>query len=110
MTEEKRVPYWRRVVSGPSMGIEVERLCAMEAVPVYVVRALLKERDDWRQNYWDRTAEEGRLRAALEKAAETFEDFEKGLKLLSRPLLAEACQIAGTAAREALRGEESRDG
>ena len=50
-----------------------------------------------------------RLLAALKKSAETFADFEKGLKLLNRPLLAEACQIAGAAAREALR-EKSRDG
>lgn len=49
----------------------VERLCAMDAVPVYVVRALLKERDYWRQNYWERTSEEGRMRAALERIAQS---------------------------------------
>lgn len=47
-------------------------------------------------------AERDRLRAALEKAADTFADFNRGLKLLNRPLLAEACEVAEKASREAL--------
>lgn len=32
----------------------VRKLIEMDAVPSYLVRALLHERDGWRQNYWDR--------------------------------------------------------
>lgn len=54
-------------------------------------------------DHWQKEAR--RLRAALEKAADTFADFNKGLRLLNRPLLADACEIAEKESRAALSGE-----
>jgi len=52
---------------------------------------------------WEETSERCRvLLDALEKNAATFEDFSKGLRLLERPLLAEACDVALKATLEAI--------
>jgi hypothetical protein len=50
----------------------------------------------------DTTAENRQLRDALEKAADTFADFNKGMRSLNRPLLADACEIAERESRAAL--------
>ena len=46
-----------------------------------------------------------RYRAAIENAAATFADFDKGLRLLNRPLLGDACTVAEAAMRAALAAE-----
>lgn len=47
------------------------------------------------------------LEAAIEKAADTFEDFHRVMKMLGREAVAQAAKIAGDAARAALAGRKS---
>lgn len=42
----------------------------------------------------DLTRERDELLAALQKSADTFADLSKGLRLLNRPLIADACDLA----------------
>jgi hypothetical protein len=43
-----------------------------------------------------------RLRAALERSADTFRDVARVVRLVGRPLIADACMVAEDGAREAL--------
>lgn len=56
--------------------------------PVNIARKLERERN--------------LLRNALEKAADTFRDYERGLRIMGRDTLADGCKIAGDHSRSAL--------
>lgn len=70
------------------------------------VRRCVRERAATAEEVWLLARVEG-LAGALERAADTFADMEKAHRLLARPLMAEACAIAGHDARAQLAALEA---
>jgi hypothetical protein len=47
-------PPFEPIIQCDTTTARIQKLIEMDAVPSYVVRALLHERDSWRENYWMR--------------------------------------------------------
>lgn len=58
--------------------------------------------EHWESRTLRAEADRDRLRIALERATATFADLTKGLRLLNRPLIADACELAEKECRTAL--------
>lgn len=53
-TDHIEAPPFEPIIQCDTTTARVQKLIEMNAVPDYVVRALLHERDSWRENYWMR--------------------------------------------------------
>lgn len=93
--------YFRHVQALTAEALHSKSDIAAELAAIKRTRA--QERD-----YANVCYENEQLRAALTKAADTFEDFSKGLRLLNRPLLADACDIALQESRAVLNASETK--
>ncbi len=51
-----------------------------------------------------------RLQTALEKCIDTFDDLNRVLRLLGRPVLADACAVAADSSRSALKIKGDQNG
>ena len=51
-----------------------------------------------------------KLMSALEKCIDTFDDLERVLRLIGKPIMADACAVAADASRSALQNSEKSDG